>query len=139
MYLNVTIIGGSSCWRALGLRPPKRTLVANLIIASLLPMLFLFVPSGSFADEKTDTAQAVESGVKKSDQAGNQAAPKNEVKKDQTLEPIVVTATRTEKSLSDVPAAVSVVTSKDIESRNIQRVDEAIDALPGVFNETRGA
>ena len=137
MYLNVTIIGGSSCWRALGLRPPKRTLVANLIIASLLPMLFLFVPSGSFADEKTDTAQAVESGVKKSDQAGNQAAPKNEVKKDQTLEPIVVTATRTEKSLSDVPAAVSVVTSKDIESRNIQRVDEAINALPGVFNETR--
>jgi len=137
MFSNATIIRRGSRGGALGLRPPKRTLVANLIIASLLSMLFLFVPSGSFADEKTDTAQAVESGTKKSDQASDQAATKNEVKKDQTLEPIVVTATRTEKSLEDVPAAVSVVTSKDIESRNIQRVDEAINALPGVFNETR--
>ena len=80
---------------------------------------------------KTDTAQAVESQAENSDQAADQTVPKNEMKKDQTLEPIVVTATRTQKSLSDVPAAVSVVTSKDIESRNIQRVDEAINALPG--------
>ena len=46
----------------------------------------------------------------------------------------MVTATRTEKSLEDVPAAVSVVTNKDIESREIQRVEPAINALPGVFD-----
>ncbi len=45
----------------------------------------------------------------------------------------MVTATRTPQSLSDVPADVSVVTSQDIESRNVQTVDQAINNLPGVF------
>ncbi len=135
MYLNVSIIGRYSCGGALGLRPSKRTLVANLIIACLLSMLFLFVPADSFADEKTDTPQAVESRTANSDQAREKAALKNEAKKDQTLEPIVVTATRTPQSLSDVPAAVSVVTSQDIEDRSVQKIDEAVDELPGVFDK----
>ena len=92
-------------------------------------------PVCGFSDDKTDTPQAVESRTANSDQPTDQAAPKNALKKDQTLEPIVVTATRTEKSLADVPAAVSVVTSQDIESRNIQKVDEAVDLVPGVFDK----
>ena len=95
----------------------------------------MFYPVCGFADDKADVPQAVESPTANSDQATEKTAPKNETKKDQTLEPIVVTATRTPKSLSDVPAAVSVVTNKDIESRNIQTVDQAINDLPGVFDQ----
>ena len=112
-------------------RLAKKIININLIKASLILLLFMLYPVCGFADDKTDTPQAVESPTANSDQATEKTAPKNETKKDQTLEPIVVTATRTPQSLSDVPAAVSVVTSKDIESRNIQRVDQAINALPG--------
>ena len=48
---------------------------------------------------------------------------------------IVVTATRTEKSIEDSPASVSVVTKKDIEKRNITSVDEALNTTAGVANQ----
>ncbi len=116
-------------------RLAKKIINIDLIKASLILLLVMLYPICGFADDKADTPQAVESRTVNSDQATEQTAPKNETKKDQTLEPIVVTATRTEKSLSDVPAAVSVVTSQDIESRNIQKVDEAVDLVPGVFDK----
>ena len=98
----------------------------------LLPLMFY--PVCGFADDKTDTPQAVESQTANSDQTTDKTSPKNETKKDQTLEPIVVTATRTPQSISDVPADVSVVTSADIASRDVQTVDAAMNLLPGVFD-----
>ncbi len=56
-------------------------------------------------------------------------------KKEASLDEIVVTATRSSKSLSDVPADVSVVTKEDIESRNVQTVDEAMNLVPGLFDK----
>jgi len=47
---------------------------------------------------------------------------------------IVVTATRTEKEAEKAPGIVNVVTEKEMETRNIKTVDEAINTLPGVFN-----
>ena len=46
----------------------------------------------------------------------------------------VVTATRTEKDVETAPGIVNVVTEKEMETRNIKTVDEALDTLPGVFN-----
>jgi len=57
-----------------------------------------------------------------------------ETEKETTLEEVVVTATRSEKEVSMAPASTSVVTKKDIEMRNAQAVDEALDDLPGVFD-----
>ena len=57
-----------------------------------------------------------------------------EVQKETTLEEIVVTATRTEKEVGMAPASTSVVTKQEIEMRNTQAVDEALDDLPGVFD-----
>ena len=55
------------------------------------------------------------------------------------LEEIVVTATRTEKELESAPGSVSVVTKDDIEKRNIKSVDEALNTIPGVYNNrTKG-
>ncbi len=71
----------------------------------------------------------------KSDKAKLYGETTRQNKKDTTLEEIVVTATRTPMSLGDAPADVSVVTQKDIESRNIQTIDEAMDILPGVYDK----
>lgn len=50
------------------------------------------------------------------------------------LEEIVVTATRTDKDVEWAPGSVSVVTRKEIEERNIQTVDEAVNTLAGVLD-----
>ena len=60
----------------------------------------------------------------------NEATPVKET----NLDEMVVTATRTEKSIADAPGSVSVVTKKEMEKRNIQSVDESLNLLTGVFD-----
>jgi outer membrane receptor for ferrienterochelin and colicins len=49
--------------------------------------------------------------------------------------PVVVTATRTERSLREVPASVSVLGAREIERRNVLSIEEALRTVPGVhFN-----
>lgn len=52
---------------------------------------------------------------------------------DYDLGTIVVTATKTNQSIANVPASVSVITSQDIENKNISSVQEALQFLPGIF------
>ncbi|MGB9716365.1 MAG: TonB-dependent receptor plug domain-containing protein [Thermodesulfovibrionales bacterium] len=59
---------------------------------------------------------------------------KEKKQKEAELEEIVVTATRTEKEITEAPASVSVVTKEEMEKRNIKAVDEALNTIPGVFN-----
>ena len=54
--------------------------------------------------------------------------------KNTELKEIVVTATRTEKAAADAPGSVSIVTQKEIEKRNVQVADEALNALAGVLD-----
>jgi len=51
------------------------------------------------------------------------------------LEEVVVTATRTEKPRAEAPASVSVVTREEVERRNVQALDQAVNLLPGVYNK----
>lgn len=48
------------------------------------------------------------------------------------MAPVVVTATRTKHSLGDVPAAVSVVTRKEIDQMPAQNVLDVLRTMPGV-------
>lgn len=48
------------------------------------------------------------------------------------LEPIVVTATSSEKSLKDAPASITVVTGEDLRERPVRDVAEAIEGTSGV-------
>lgn len=50
-----------------------------------------------------------------------------------TLNPVVVTATKSEQQWMQVPQDVQVVSEKDIKERNIKTVAEAIQYLPGVY------
>jgi iron complex outermembrane receptor protein len=47
---------------------------------------------------------------------------------------VVVSATRGEKEISDVPASVGVVTQEEIRKRSVLTVDQSLNTLPGVFD-----
>lgn len=49
------------------------------------------------------------------------------------LDEVVVTATRTRVSLADAPAAVTVITDKQIESKNVSRLGDALTNVPSLF------
>lgn len=51
-----------------------------------------------------------------------------------TLKEVVVTATKTEKTLADVPADVTVVTQEEMKRKNYTNVSEALESLPGVMS-----
>lgn len=53
---------------------------------------------------------------------------------DARLDEVVVTATRSEKSLDNVPGDAHVVTRREIEKRNVRTVDEALKYVPGVYD-----
>ncbi len=53
------------------------------------------------------------------------------------LDQVVVSATKTEHTIEDVPAVVNVVTREEIERKQVQTVQEALKLLPGVkVNQT---
>jgi iron complex outermembrane receptor protein len=49
------------------------------------------------------------------------------------LEEIVVTATKTEKSVQEAPASVTVVTWEEMTLRNLETVDDALNDIVGLF------
>ncbi len=51
----------------------------------------------------------------------------------QELPEVVVTATRTETPITEVPGSVTVITKKDIEIKNPKTIDEALNDIPGVM------
>ena len=51
-----------------------------------------------------------------------------------SLDTVVVTATRTESTIKNTPASVSVVTAEEIAERNVRTITEAIAMLPGVYD-----
>jgi iron complex outermembrane receptor protein len=56
-----------------------------------------------------------------------------EAKSDEKLEEVVVTATKTAKIVSEAPATVTVVTAKEIESKQVERLEEALAGTPGYY------
>lgn len=49
------------------------------------------------------------------------------------LDEMVITATRTNASLSAAPAAVTVVNTRDIESKNASRLGDVLDQVPSLY------
>lgn len=45
----------------------------------------------------------------------------------------IITPTRTKISLSDAPAAVTVVTAKDIKAKNVSRLGDVLDQVPSLY------
>ena len=62
--------------------------------------------------------------------AEDKETPSNTV----NLDCIVITPSRTEKGLSDVPASVSVITKEDIKNSDAKTIPEAIKNLEGIYS-----
>lgn len=60
------------------------------------------------------------------------ASARNAVEAAETIEPLVVTGTRTEKTLSDSPVKVDVLTREDLEAQQVNTVAEALRHVTGV-------
>jgi iron complex outermembrane receptor protein len=94
-------------------------------------VLFLIVFSlTSFAEEKGTTNTEEKNVTKVENENSTNEADKSVI----TMKEVVVTATRVEKDVETAPGFVKVVKKKEMETRNIKTVDEALNTLPGVFN-----
>jgi vitamin B12 transporter len=76
------------------------------------------------------SAQQVESGEAKTQEVGRQGAA--------TLDPVVVTATRTETPVSQLTKSLSVVSAGEMEELQQPYLPELIDNTPGVFMRRQG-
>jgi iron complex outermembrane recepter protein len=61
-------------------------------------------------------------------------AQAEEEKKETKMEEMVVSATRTKKTLAEVPADVTVITKQDLKKRNYVNINEALETIPGVMS-----
>ncbi len=52
------------------------------------------------------------------------------------LDEVVVTATRTEKSIESAPGSFSVIKREELDSRNVKSLDQSLNMLPGVYNKS---
>ncbi|MDP3300529.1 MAG: TonB-dependent receptor [Sulfuricurvum sp.] len=55
-----------------------------------------------------------------------------------TVDPIVVTATKTEQSLQNVTSNVEIITSEQIQERHFSTIAEALNTLPGISTTSNG-
>ncbi|GFE87584.1 TonB-dependent receptor [Steroidobacter agaridevorans] len=56
----------------------------------------------------------------------------------QVLQEIIVTATKREEKLQDVPVAISAITTEDIQTRGFTNYADYLNTVPGVFFEDGG-
>ncbi|WP_232319810.1 TonB-dependent siderophore receptor [Prosthecochloris sp. HL-130-GSB] len=58
---------------------------------------------------------------------------------DPALDKIVVTATKTPHTLGDVPVAAEVITREELEARNVQTLQEALEQQTGLIVESNSS
>ena len=54
-----------------------------------------------------------------------------------TLDEIIVTATKMEKKIKDIPAPVYVITEEDIKQTDARNIEEVLQKVPGAFTEDK--
>jgi len=131
-----------NCWNWMKLcsRASEAKLGVGFIVV-VIAAVVLLVPGAwsrtALAEEAAAVVPAIDGGESAAvavtaEGAGKSSGDRTE---EHLLDEIVVTATRTEKSIADAPASVSVVTHEDIENRNVQSADTALNLIPGLFNK----
>ncbi|GLI34619.1 TonB-dependent receptor plug domain-containing protein [Desulforhabdus amnigena] len=101
---------------------------------AVLAVFCLMIPLHSVPAQENEEVTANSAEQEKSGKDEKEAS----VKETAALEPMVVTATRTETPLSEVTKSVSVVDREDRAVREQYYIPELIDTLPGVIMERNG-
>jgi vitamin B12 transporter len=111
-----------------------------LIVALTALCLALQAYSG-FAQEQTTAVTdsiAPEKQEKGTTATDREKEEKAKAEQPYTIEPVVVTATRTETPLSEVTKSVYVVDKKEMETQQQTSIPEALDIVPGVMVQNQG-
>jgi iron complex outermembrane receptor protein len=99
-------------------------------ILLLIIAMFLFPPFVMADDAGAQSQQLDASDAENNETDVKQKADETQAIK---LDEVVVSATKTETALEDVPGSVSVVTSEQMEKQNVKTLDDALQYVPGVF------
>jgi len=70
--------------------------------------------------------------------AGVSVARAEENRDQGTMDEVVVTATKTPKTLAEVPADVTIVTKEELKKKNYVNVNEALESVSGVMSYAQG-
>ncbi|MBW1613581.1 MAG: TonB-dependent receptor [Deltaproteobacteria bacterium] len=106
-------------------------------------MLFVFIsflalPQLGLAEEYT-TGEEVKKEEKEKTKEEAKKEKKAKKKKAVKMEEMVVTATRTEKEILDVPTNISVITKEDIEKMKPIKITDVLKHIPGIFITESGS
>lgn len=121
--------------------------VITRVLFSLYAITALVISSAVMAQDKAGAASVPAASTTQTDDTASPsiadpattpaaAAPTASASKSPsvaTIDQVVVTATRSEVATFNAPAAVSIVTAKDIETKSALRVLDALKDLPGVY------
>ena len=105
-------------------------LIAALTALCLLSLAYSIPARAQEAAEAQEKEKAAVSGEKQQNNA--------EAGQSYNMEPVVVTATRTETPLSEVTKTIDVVTNKDLETQQQTSIPEALNIVPGVMVQNQG-
>jgi len=107
-----------------------------MVLTMFIP--FLAQPIAAKAEDAVP-----EQEVKKEEKKDRaEADKKNKAKKEEKalkIDEVVVTATRTEKDILDVPASIEVITKEDIEKINPMKITDVFQQLSGMFITDSGS
>ncbi|RLA93702.1 MAG: hypothetical protein DRG25_04020, partial [Deltaproteobacteria bacterium] len=102
--------------------------IFKMVIILFILIPFLALPQFGFTEDYTTGERVSKEEKKKTKEEAKKAKKKEAVK----MEEVVVTATRSPKSVEEVFADVDVVTQKDIENSSANNVDDILRRLGGV-------
>ena len=97
------------------------------IAVPIFILILTYGISAAWAGDKVDTEL----------NAGNATEQSSE--NAMVMDDMVVTATKTEKRITDAPGSISVIELEDLQKKDVQTVDDALNTLPGMFvKRTKG-
>lgn len=111
------------------------------LIVALTAFCLALRPYSGRAQEQTTAGTgsiATEKQEKETKTTDKEKEEKAKAEQLYTIEPVVVTATRTETPLSDVTKSIDVVTNKDLQIQEQVSIPEALNTVPGVMVQNQG-
>jgi len=109
--------------------------VIHAVGAVIFSCFLLFLPSSAGEEgKKNPSVSPHDTAIRKKQEEKKTASGKAEMGRvTEEAKEIIVTATRTKKSVENVPSSATVVTEKDISRIRVQHADEAFSYVPGAY------
>lgn len=109
----------------------KTRLARHISICATFVLLAGVTPSTGYAAE--DETEAVVDDGQTAESVKASKHKKSAKDLDENLDEVVISATKTATAVSNAPAAVTVIGQKDMETKNISRLGDALTKVPSLY------